>query len=313
MSVDPGQRRERPRSFADLWDSPGTPRPPTTVANPVDGAGVHHRPPSAEDVAAAPGVDRWGGIDLSPDGSEVAFAWDRSGALEIYSAPLGGDRIIQLTGAGARSVAPRWSRDGRWIAFLRGGDGRTPTLWIVDRDGEHEREVGPPDPAHGVTLSAEGTPQWSPNTAPAVLAAAGVAHVAGSARWSPDRAMIAFATPAHGWTKIAFAHVQGDAVTRVEIASGTPFDDTDPVWRPDGRGVVYRRYEHGHVTARRVFTVSHADDAVIDVPGWVFSPQVGPDSETAVAILVEPHGADVVVRPKGAVALSRITRSGAPG
>jgi hypothetical protein len=75
---------------------------------------------------------------------------------------------------------------------------------------------------------------------------------------------------------------------------------------------VYRRREHGKVTLHRVFTVSHADDAVLDVPGWLFSPQVGPDSETVVAVLVDRLGADVVVRPKGGIAVTRLTRAAGP-
>ena len=145
--MSPAQR-ERPRSFADRWDAPGTPRPPTTIANPLDALRFEERGFAAEEIAAARGVDRRGGIDLSPDGAEVAFAWDRSGSLEIYTAPILGDRIIQLTDAGARSVAPRWSPDGRWVAFVReSGDARR--LHVVDRDGEREREIGRDDPLRG--------------------------------------------------------------------------------------------------------------------------------------------------------------------
>jgi dipeptidyl aminopeptidase/acylaminoacyl peptidase len=303
------ERRERPRPFADLWDTKGTPRPPTTVANPLDRVAVDTSPLTLDEVNAARGVDRGGGIDLSPDGGEVAFAWDRDGSVEIYTAPLVGDRIIQLTDAEGRSVAPRWSPDGHWVAFAREDGGRR-SLWVVDRDGEHAREVTPRDPLHGsVTLSPHGIPQWSEDTASPLLAAAGVAFAPGSPRWSPDRSAIAFTTSARGTTKIALAHVRDGTLQRVQVLDATPFEDSDPVWRPDGRGVVYRRHEHGNVTLRRVFTVSHADDAVIDVPGWLFSPQVAPDGETVVAILVDRSGADVVVRPKGGIAVARITRT----
>ncbi len=301
-------KRERPQAFADLWEMKGTRRPPTSVANPLRGAETSAPPLDADMVAAAPGVDRWGGLDLSPDGTEVAFAWDRSGALEIYTAPIRGDHIIQLTTASARSVAPRWSPDGRWVAFVRGaGDGAA--LWIVDRDGEHEQAVAPGHAMHGAVTVVNGIPRWSPDTASPVLTAAGVEHVKDSGTWSPDGSAIAFTSPGTGTHKIAFALVRDGAVTRVDIlGSGTPFDDSGPVWRPDARGVVYRRREHGDVTLHRVFTVSHADDAVLDVPGWAFSPRVGPDSETVVAILVDARGANVVVRPKGAIEVVRITR-----
>lgn len=151
----------RPRNFAENWQAPATAAPPTTRANaPRDiqpptpaglGAGAlrpvpHGSPVSKlpiEAIAGLPAVERaWGGIDLAPDGSEVAFSWDRGGTHEIYSTPLGGDRIFQLTAAGVRSVWPRWSPDGRMVAFLRDtGGSEELAIWIVDRDGEHEREV----------------------------------------------------------------------------------------------------------------------------------------------------------------------------
>src|SRR5258708_3952059 len=112
----------RPRSLAEDWGARGTVSPPTTVAN----APAHLIPAPArfrpvplgdgferldvEAIAGLPSVgSEWGGIDLSPDGSEVAFAWDRTGSSEIYTVPIAGDRIIQLTEAGARSVSPRRS------------------------------------------------------------------------------------------------------------------------------------------------------------------------------------------------------------
>src|SRR5258708_37129092 len=73
-----------------------------------------------EAVAGLPSVgSEWGGIDLSPDGSEVAFAWDRTGSSEIYTVPIAGDRIIQLTEGGRRSVSPSWSPDGSPVTVLR--------------------------------------------------------------------------------------------------------------------------------------------------------------------------------------------------
>src|SRR5437868_5648299 len=125
----------RPRSFAEDWGARGTASPPTTVANPADLAppATGFRPVPLGDgftrldvdvVGGLPSVDFfWGGIDLSPDGTEVAFSWNRTGAYELYSAPIAGDRIIQLTESDTRSVSPRWSPDGTQIAFTRDSGG----------------------------------------------------------------------------------------------------------------------------------------------------------------------------------------------
>src|SRR6266536_3396869 len=181
MSTGAETKRERPRPFAEDWSIAGTARPPTTFANPLGHLDAAAEPLTEEEVAAARGVDRAGGIDLSPDGHEVAFAWDRDGAVEIYTAPLAGDRIIQLTDADARSVAPRWSPDGRWVAFGRGNGDRA-SLWLVDRDGEHEHEVAAGDALADRVRMVDGVPHWSTDGAATVLGKAGIEHVRGSAR-----------------------------------------------------------------------------------------------------------------------------------
>src|SRR5207245_328200 len=111
-------------------------QPPPPVVAPRS-IGGRYRRLSVDELAGVPYVDYiWGGVDLSPDGSEAAFSWNRSGTFEIYSAPLDGARIYQLTDAKERSVWPRWSPDAKQLAFLRdrGGDERF-DIWLVGRGG----------------------------------------------------------------------------------------------------------------------------------------------------------------------------------
>ena len=217
----------RPRNFAEDWQAPATASPPTTRANaPRDiqpppirpegrtgafrpipcGAAVPTLP--IETIAGLPEVDRhWGGIDLAPDGSEVAFAWDRSGGYEIYSTPLSGDRIFQLTGAGARSVWPRWSPDGRTVAFLRDSGGTEQFgIWTVDRDGEHEREL---------------------------VAAAGMTHR--DLAWSADGRTIACVSDHGGAFGVDLIDTTSGARRRL-TGGGT---DARPRFSPDGRWIVF--------------------------------------------------------------------------
>src|SRR5207247_9552334 len=90
--------RNRPKNFAEDWTARSSPRPPTTIANPETdiqppppvvaprSIGDRYRRLSVEELAGVPYVDYiWGGVDLSPDGSEAAFSWNRSGTFEIYS------------------------------------------------------------------------------------------------------------------------------------------------------------------------------------------------------------------------------------
>ena len=374
----------RPRPFAEDWTAQGTRRPPTTVANPLGAAGRVERPAvrslsigarfrhfEVDEIAAAPAVDTAGGLDLSPDGTEVVFAWDRPGDAQIFAAPLVGDRIIQLTGDGRRSIAPRWSPDGRQVAFLRDeGDGWL-QIALVDRDGERARTftsepldhsdlAWSPDgrwiayvasaPGQRATLflidagtgerrrlgdgqGDDSDPRWSPDGgrvlfssrrdgrsdlfltlprggAPSALAwRRGDEGSASQGLWSPDGSAIAFTIRTEGRGEIAVAHLREGAVA-LERFSATPFDDSDPVWRPDGRGLVYRHRRDADVSLRRAFTVSHADEAVADLPGTHFSAAVGRDSESVVAILDQARRpADVILRPRGGIEVQRITRS----
>jgi Tol biopolymer transport system component len=65
--------------------------------------------------------------EFSPDGGRIAFASDRSGALEIWVCDRDGSNAIQITSLGGHSRLPRWSPDGNRIAF----DAR-----VSDTDGD---------------------------------------------------------------------------------------------------------------------------------------------------------------------------------
>lgn len=221
-AAPPREQRSRPKPFAEDWRATATERPPTTIANPEAdivpaAAGLKPQPIGArfrrlpiEDLVGSPYVDYvWGGIDLSPDGSEVAFAWNRSGTFEIYSAPIERERIYQLTDAKERSVWPRWSRDAKQLAFLRdrGGNERF-DIWLVDRDGETERNLtNEPDVMHREIA------------------------------WSPDGGRIAYAANAGG--KSFAVHVLDVATGEKRALTDGEFDDALPRWSPDGRRLLY--------------------------------------------------------------------------
>jgi dipeptidyl aminopeptidase/acylaminoacyl peptidase len=387
-------KNKRPKSFAEDWAAPSTARPPTTIANPetdiqppppvveARSIGDRYRRLSVEELAGVPYVDYiWGGIDLSPDGSEVAFSWNRSGTFEIYSAPLAGERIFQLTEAKERSVWPRWSPDARQLAFLRdrGGDERF-DIWLVDRDGEHDRNLtNEAEVMHrDIAWSPDGTklaytansgggekaktfaihvidvstgekravtdgsrtdfqPRWSPdgslllfwsrresngtNADLYVVAVSGgevtrldtrggVDGESMDAQWSPDGTRISFTTDTRGRHEVAIATYAEREIGRVERMTDSIHDEYGAVWRPDGRALGYLHNEDGAVSLRRVFTVSHADHAVSDIPGMHASPDIGPDSDTTAFIFSSPSRPwDVYVTRERASAARAITRS----
>jgi serine/threonine protein kinase len=58
---------------------------------------------------------------FSPDGSQIAFAWNgpEEDNFDIYVKLIGAGTPLRLTTNPAFDAFPRWSPDGRWIAFIR--------------------------------------------------------------------------------------------------------------------------------------------------------------------------------------------------
>ncbi len=303
---------KRPKSFAEDWDAPGTARPPTTIANPATdiqppppvvaprSIGDRYRRLSVEELAGVPYVDYiWGGIDLSPDGSEVAFSWNRSGTFEIFSAPLDGERIFQLTEANERSVWPRWSPDAKQLAFLRdrGGDERF-DIWLVDRDGERERNLtNEPGVMHRDIA-------WSPDGAKlAYTANAGgkgfavhVIDVATGAkrgltdgarddlqpRWSPDGTLLVFWSRRDDVRTNADLYVvaaSGGDATRLETRGGVDGESIDPRWSPDGTRISFTTDTRGRqevaiatYAERELGRIERMTESIHDEYGAVWRP-----------------------------------------
>ena len=78
----------------------------------------------------------WMSLDLSPDGRRIAF--DLLG--DLYSIPADGGQAIRISGGLPFDVAPTYSPDGRWIAYVSDASGAD-NLWIAHPDGSAARQV----------------------------------------------------------------------------------------------------------------------------------------------------------------------------
>jgi len=308
----PAKASKRPKNFAEDWDARGTARPPTTIANPATdiqppppvvaprSIGDRYRRLSVEELAGVPYVDYiWGGIDLSPDGSEVAFSWNRSGTFEIFSAPLDGERIFQLTGANERSVWPRWSPDAKQLAFLRdrGGDERF-DIWLVDRDGEHERNLTnePGVMNRDIAWSPDGTKLvYTANAAGKGFGVHVIDVTTGAKRaltdgarddlqprWSPDGTLLVFWSRREDVRTNADLYVvaaSGGDVTRLETRGGVDGESIDPRWSPDGTRISFTTDTRGRqeiaiatYAEREIGRIERMTESIHDEYGAVWRP-----------------------------------------
>jgi Tol biopolymer transport system component len=80
--------------------------------------------------------------DCSPDGRRIAFGSDRSGGTEIWLAEADGSNPMRLThGPGAYQGSPRWSPDGRWIAFDSWSEEGGADVWTIGADGSGLHQI----------------------------------------------------------------------------------------------------------------------------------------------------------------------------
>jgi Tol biopolymer transport system component len=88
--------------------------------------------------------DYIGGLDISPDGTMIAFGAGPAGAPQgqmatwVIPAPLGGmpRRLLERSNLGAR-----WSPDGAHLSFTNAGGPSGDALWIADADGTNARQL----------------------------------------------------------------------------------------------------------------------------------------------------------------------------
>jgi Tol biopolymer transport system component len=124
-------------------------------------------PPHVVPLTEMRGVERF--PTFSPDGEQVAFDWqgEKQDNWDIYIKMVDAPEVRRLTTDKAPDVAPRWSPDGKLIAYLRyrpdmplAGPGPA-TIHVISPLGGSDRKVSD-FPALGC-FGGCGGPVWSPD------------------------------------------------------------------------------------------------------------------------------------------------------
>jgi Tol biopolymer transport system component/tRNA A-37 threonylcarbamoyl transferase component Bud32 len=160
--------------------------------------------------------------DVSPDGQWIVFDGNRRGNADIYKLRLGGGEPQPLTETPLDEFAPRWSPDGREIAFFGvpgGAGGVVRTGWVMSAQG-------------GRPVRFTDDPRW-----------------ASLPSWSPDGLRIVFASyrrpDATAWV-VSRDSVGGRWHEAVPLADLLP-----QAWAPDGSGVLGRSWHDRSTLVQR--------------------------------------------------------------
>ena len=91
------------------------------------------------------------GFDISPDGTHVAFAWNKTGNWEIYNMSLRGDaepRLARISSGEGAKFSPRYSPDAKYLAYANDLDG-SEAYHIILQDLETNNSIDlTPDSAY---------------------------------------------------------------------------------------------------------------------------------------------------------------------
>ena len=126
-------------------------------------AGTTAPPPQIVRLTTLAGTEDWPAF--SPDGQQVAFAWDgdKRDNVDIYVTLVGSTNVRRLTTDPADDYAPSWSPDGLHIAFLR-QTANVAHIHVMSALGGPDRQVSDYPVAGTVPFSpAASQITWSPD------------------------------------------------------------------------------------------------------------------------------------------------------
>jgi Tol biopolymer transport system component/cytosine/adenosine deaminase-related metal-dependent hydrolase len=107
-------------------------------------------------------------VDVSPDGKTIIF--DLLG--DLYTVPITGGDATQLTRGMGWDQTPKFSPDGKYVAFVSDRSGMV-NLWMIDSDGSHARRLSQyTDVTDPRAPNGMGRPFWSADGR-AIIAQAG--------------------------------------------------------------------------------------------------------------------------------------------
>jgi Tol biopolymer transport system component/imidazolonepropionase-like amidohydrolase len=217
-----------------------------------------------EEIAIDTREGTWMSVDVSPDGTEVVF--DLLG--DIYAIPIAGGEAKALTSGVEWDMQPRYSPNGKWIAFTSdraGGD----NVWMMNRDGSKPQQVSKE------TFRLLNSPNWSPDSE----------FIVARKHFTSRRSLGA----GEMWL---YHRSGGDGVQLTEKANDQK-DAGEPVFSPDGRYLYFsqdvtpgRVFEYNKDPNTQIYVIQRLDrqrrqiERYITGPGGSIRPTPSPDGRS---------------------------------
>ncbi|MCB1560284.1 MAG: PD40 domain-containing protein [Xanthomonadales bacterium] len=205
----------------------------------------------------------WMDLDVSPDGKRIVF--DLLG--DLYLLPVDGGHAEQLTSGRAWDVQPRFSPDGKEVAFTsdRGGGNN---IWRINIANGDTTQVTKEN------FRLMNNPAWSPDGQ----------YIAARKHFTSERSLGA----GEQW----LFHKSGGSGLQLTRQKNDQQDQGEPVFSPDGRYLYfsedmsggrtfqYNKDPHGMIYAiRRLDRTDGTVETIIAEPGGAVRPQPSPDGK----------------------------------
>ncbi len=205
----------------------------------------------------------WMSVDVSPDGKRLVF--DLLG--DLYVMPIEGGEAKALTHSVAWEMQPRFSPDGKQIAFVSdagGGD----NIWVMNVDGSNARAITTED------FRLLNNPVWHP----------GGKYIAARKHFTGTRSL--------GSGEIWLYHLDGGKGQQLNEKPNWQKDLGEPALSPDGKYLYYsqdstpgRQFEYNKDSTGEIFRIYRQDltdgtsEPFVTGAGGAIRPTPSPDGK----------------------------------